>query len=77
MKFCEKLYQVPGIPFAIMVVFYLEEFISAFTTLIHFYIHAAFFICSGGIGNTGRFELIAAIKRLYTQAKSSRSVNAD
>lgn len=77
MKFCEKFHQAPGIAFAIMVVFYLEEFISAFTTLIHFYIHAAFFVCSGGIGNTGGFELIAAIKRLYTQAKSSRSVNAD
>lgn len=77
MEFCEKLNQAPGISFTIVVVFYLEEFISAFTTLIHFYIHTAFFICSGGVGNAGRFELIAAVKRLYTQAKSGCSVNAD
>lgn len=77
MQFCEKLNQVPGISFAIMVVFYLEEFVSAFTTLIHFNIHAAFFICSGCVGDAGRFELIAAIKRLHTQTKRGCSVNAD
>lgn len=77
MQFCEKLNQVPGISFAVMVVLNLEEFVGGFATLIHFNIHTAFFICSGSIGNAGRFELIAAIKRLHTQTKCGCSVNAD